>query len=184
MSRMTLRELRERRGKAAGKVRSLIRRLAVAAHDASEWILAGYEDADGNAEEERAEPFGVAGVYSRLATQAIVAQVGGAGGHAVIIATSNRDLLALLGAIADGEVGMCNNQVALRLRPDGTIEAASHGGAGVALATKADVDALAAAYADHEHPVGGITAGSAAVTSGPPADPPPAAAGTTVLRGE
>lgn len=181
MSRMTLRELRERRGKVRGKMHALIRRMAVVAHDAAEWILeSGYEDADGNPETEVAEPFGVAGVYSRLATQAIVAQVGAADGHAVIIATSNRDLLALLaGGIAAGEAGMCNEQVALRLRPDGTIEAASHGGAGVALATLADVVALRN-YIQTQLtlPVDGDTAGPIA------APVAPAPSGTTVLRGE
>lgn len=56
--------------------------------------------------------------------------------------------------------------------------------AAVPLATRADVEALAAHVDVHTHPVAGVTAGAAAVTSGAPADPSPAAAGTTVLRAE
>ncbi len=56
--------------------------------------------------------------------------------------------------------------------------------AAVPLATRADVEALAGHVDAHTHPVAGITAGSASVVSGAPADPSPAPAGTTVLRAE
>lgn len=182
--RPTLKQLRDRRGKQGGLLRSLIRRMAIIAHDGAEWVLEGYEDHDGNVEREVAEPFGVAGVYSRpgsIAAQAIVAQVGAKGGHAVIIATASRELLALLtGGVAAGETGLLNEQVALRLRPDGTIEAASHGGAGVALATKADLDAVIEAYNLHIHG-GGTLAGA---LTDVPETLLAAADGTSVLRGE
>lgn len=141
--RHTLRSLRERRGKARTGVRDLIRRMAVVAHAGAEFILEGYEDADGYTETEVAEPFGVAGVYSRLATQAIVAKVGGTRGHAVIIATSNRDVLELLaGGIADGEAGILNNVVSMRLRPGGTVDVATHTGTAAELAKASALDDL------------------------------------------
>lgn len=53
---------------------------------------------------------------------------------------------------------------------------------GQALATKADLDALASAFGAHTHPVPGVSTGIGATTSSVPSGSTPSAAGTSVLR--
>jgi len=189
--RPTLQDLRARNGRSETRLRGLVRRMLITASDAL-WKVAGHEDAYGNAENDELEAFTRVGFYSRPAAgaraEAIVVKVGGESGHPVLIASRDQDLIRAIadavGGFGEDEAAIFNSSALVRCR-DGIVEACSPGGTAVALATKADVEALRATFNTHTHPCSATTGGggSLGVTSAPDtlASPP---AGTSVLRGE
>lgn len=198
--------LRARISEAALRAKNLARRVAIRATEGGLWALRGFETPDGEEDSDKVELFGGIGVYFRPAAsdraEAIVINVGGDPDHPAIVATRDEDARkafeANAGALEPGEMAIANaaGSAYVRITADGDIVIEAKGGAEVlvrsksgtpvALATKADVDAIKTAFDAHTH----ILAISAASGSGgtgtaaPPATPAPAPSGTSVLKGE
>jgi len=195
--RMTTRAFRERGGGPALDLRNALRRMVVAATDAVLWALDGFEDDEGNVEREDAEVFSGIGFYARPASgadaEAVIVKIGGQSGHPVVVATrderARQALEAADGAVAAGETALYNPGAVVRLTNSGEIHARAPGGAAVALATKADIDALrtwvAAQFTGpgHVHGVSGAVTNSTTPVAAPLVTPP-SAAGTSRLRGQ
>ncbi len=170
-------------------MRGLIRRLTVKATSALLWALEGFDDLEGNVEQLDAELFVAGGFHARPAAgaraEALVVQVGGESGHAVVVGTRDADSLKVAGQ-GDADGAQIHNSVAIvRVRASGVVEAGTHGGPFVPLATKADLDALADWVSRHVHI--GVTPGPTGSMSGIPSvalpsGPMPIAEGTQSLR--
>ncbi len=156
----------------------LLRRMTVAKTEDVLWHLAGVEDDDGNVEAFTAEPIGWLGLATRpkagARVEAVVVAAGGNSNTRYVVAARDQDLAAAL-AVALDQTVLHNSVSRVDIKPDGTIEARSHAGAAVALATKADVQAL------RDWAAGQLYGGTG---SAPPPIPPPTPAGTTKLKGE
>lgn len=136
---------------------NLLRRFAFTSASALEWILEGFEDAEGNTETEDAEVFGTSGVASipqeDSRAEAIVAYIGGDQNAPVVLATRDADAVRAFedraGELSKGETAVfAQNGAFLKITADGDIiiraaagrEILSDDGSGaVALATLADV---------------------------------------------
>jgi len=184
-SRWTPQKHRALRGRVATKISNLVRRVAIALTEGGLWQADGYED---EARADGVEVFQGIGYASRPSAtsvsdgsaEAILLHVGGKSGHPVIVATRDESIRVELD---EDETAMFNSQAIVKIKSDGTIEASSIGGSPVALATKADLDALEAWATAHTHadPATGYTSTPANI-GGP--DPAPSASGTSVLKGE
>lgn len=163
-------------------LRSMVRRLAIVATSRVLWQLSGVRNLDGTTEALGVEVFPGIGFYARPPAsskpEAVVVNVGGANAPA-IVATRDEQTRKAVADIAEDEAAVFNSTGGVFVKADGTIEARSAGGTAVALATKADLDALKVYLDAHAHT--GVTTGVG--TSGPPS-PSPAPTGTTKLRGE
>jgi phage gp45-like len=120
-------------------LRAAIRRVHVLGTGGGRWQVGGYEG-----EREADVPvFGGIGFHSRPAdggnAEAILLKVGAAGGHSVIVAT--RDEGTRLELEAD-ETAIFTSTSKVLVKADGTIEIGTIDGTAVALATKADVEAV------------------------------------------
>lgn len=157
----TISELREATDRLWRRVRGVVRRVTVTAHAAggTPWQAAGYRDEVF----QDVEVFGVVGVTARppagsRSAEAVVVNVGAEAGHPIIVAT--RDAGALPTAAKDlaaDEVMLHTSQAWMKVTKDGDVivrakagravlVADNDTGAGaVALATKADLDALKSA---------------------------------------
>jgi hypothetical protein len=116
----------------AGVIRGMVRRMRLAASSAVRWTVEGFVDHDGKVESDEAEVFPGVGVFARpLAsdtTEVILLKVGGASGHAVIVATRNQDGIKRIGALAPDETIIFNSTIAVKLTADGAIQIGSVGG--------------------------------------------------------
>ncbi|MDQ3153625.1 MAG: hypothetical protein M3R63_18565 [Actinomycetota bacterium] len=159
------------------KLAGALRRMTVDLSTGVLWKLLGHAAV---AERPKAEVFSGVGFYARppagVVAEVVVANIGGAD-HPVVIASRDEATRAAIADIDEGETATFNDQTIVVHRADGTIEARSANGVAVALATKADIDALIATFNAHTHV---LTTGTAAV----PAPPAAAAVGTTKLKGE
>jgi hypothetical protein len=185
------------------RVAAIVRRVVVTLTSKVSWQVKGFDSPAGT-NVFSAEIFPGIGFYARPPAkggkvEAVVVNVGADAGTPAIVGTRDEATRAAvdaaIGGFKDDESGVFNTKSIVRVKADGTIEARSIGGAAVALATKADVDALAAyvakqfdAAAGHKHVVAGaatttITTGTAALPA-PTLEAPPAAAGTSKLKGE
>ncbi len=185
--RQSVLSLRERTGggRLGGqRLRSRLRRMALAASDALKWIATGYEDGEGNLEENEAEVFSGIGFYSRPhgddRAEVLLLNVEGEANHPVIIATRSQDGIKRLGTINADETVIFTSQAEVRILNDGTIHARSIDGTAAPVATLADIQALITTFNAHLHT--GVTTGMA--SSGPPASPASSASGTQILRAE
>jgi len=219
--RYNAQKLRERGSRARLRLGNMVRRVAIAASQGGAWALEGYlvPDLRGGGGfstegegDEPAEAFQGIGIYARPApgdnAEAIALQVGGEADHPVLAAMRNeaarQRYLEAFDELGEGELAVFNSAGSARVlvRADGTIEItaasgqevliASNGGTPEPLATKADVDALAAHVDGHRHAgaLGG-TGSAPALTSPPtnsvggaPTDTAPDAGGTLVVKGE
>jgi|GEM_PF-6414187 len=172
--------LRERTSRAAIALKNLVRRVSLAATRGSTWQVQGY---DGEPADD-VELFPGIGIYARPRAgrgEAIVLKV--AGTHPVIVAT--RDDSHHIELDAD-ETAVFNSTGALvRITKEGDIVVRAKPGREVfvddgsgaqALATKADIDALASWGKLHVHP--DPSSGS----TGTPSVDPPSADGTLILK--
>lgn len=174
MSRPGAKELRGRVGRGALRLGNMIRRMAIAASEGGLWGLEGYSipDLRGGSDistegegDEPTEVFPGIGIYARPAdgddAEALVLQVGAEADHPVIAATRNEAARARyveeFGEIDKGEVVVFNSAGTSRvlIKKGGDIDVTvaagkkisfSAGGIAVALATKADLDALKAIF--------------------------------------
>lgn len=123
--RGSVRSLRDRVSGPAAAFLSIARRMRVAATAAVTWAIEGAEDDDGSVETDDAEVFPGVGFYARPkagdATEAVVVEIGGAPGHAVVIATRNMDGIKRLGSIGEDETLIFNSTTAIKISADGTI---------------------------------------------------------------
>lgn len=204
----TVAELRGRTDAAKTALRSLVRRVvAIVTNAGSVWNFRGYVDAAGNQETfDRVEVFQGIGFSARPAAggrpEAIVLNVGGGKGHPVAVATRDRRLVVT--SLAEGETAIHNAAGArVHLMADGAIviRAASgktismdDGSGAVALATKADVDALTTYVKKQFNPVGTAAGHVHAVVGGATTtitegtivglDSCPSPSGTSVAKGK
>ena len=173
-----------------------LRRMAITVTAKALWQLTGFKQPDGTIETMKAEPFTGIGLAARPPNggrpEAIVVMVGGASSPMIIAVRDEKTRAAIAGALGVDETMLFNSKAVVYVKADGSIEARSAGGAAHALATKADIDALAA-YVDKQfsspghthtvdvaHAVTLLTTQSAVGGS----SATPAAAGTQKLKGE
>ena len=133
------------------------------------------------------QPYGFSAVPLPGA-EAVLVFPNGDRGHAIAVSVADRRYRPTGGA--PGEVTVYSNtgaKIVMLANGDIEVHPAPGGqvlvhdaGSAVALATKADIDALKSWAATHAHT--GVTTGAG--TSGPPGVAPPSASGTSVLKGE
>lgn len=166
-------------------VRGMIRRVAVTLTQTARWQVLGQRGGQGGDETDEVEPFTGIGFYSRPPRsgnpEAVTAAIGGSKTRAIIATRDEATRQAAVGNLEEGETAVYNDQAVIVVKADGTVEIRLVGGLAVALATKADIDALKSWAATHIHNVPGVTAGGATVPSLVPTLAPPNATGTTVL---
>lgn len=161
-------------------VAGMLRRMLVRFTTKGIWQLDGYSRLR---EVTLAEVFQGVGFWARppagVQVEAVVLQIGGSDHPVVVALRDEATRKAVADALLADEAVQYNSLARVHVQADGTIEARSHGGTALALATKADLQALR----DWIHttmvvitPSGNSTAGTTT--------PPPSPAGTTVLKGE
>ena len=162
----------------------LVRRLVVKLSSSGIWQVAGFRAVK---EAIQAEVFQGVGFWARppgnVTAEAVVVNVGAEADHPLVIALRDK---ATQAAVADGCAAdttlAYNSSARLAILPSGAIEARSHSGVAVALATKADIDALRAIFdAWIVVPMDGGAALKVAILDPVTGWNP---AGTTVLKGE
>jgi len=159
-----------------------VRRMIVTLSSGVLWQLAGVRLPDGTTEARKAEVFGGIGFASRPSSsgkpEAIAIAVGDANTPVIVGLRDEKTRAAVAGALGLDETAMFNTVAIMLIKSDGTIEARSPGGTAVALATKADLDALASFVQAMTLPVSGATAG-------PPApNTVPTPSGTSTFKAE
>jgi hypothetical protein len=175
-------------------------RIATVVEAGKRWVFAGREAADGDVESDSMHVCqGVGQVAVPAApgdVSAIVVFVGGDGDYPYAVAL--RDLRAQQAANDAGintDAWLAFTSSLFLIMKDGVIEARSRSGTAVALATKADHDALRdwvrnqfSAAGGHTHVVVGAGTTTIATVAAPGTSPapsvPPTATGTTVLKAE
>lgn len=161
------------------------------------WQIAGHSLFDGKRETYDAPAFTGIGFYARPPAdgnpEAAVLFVGGAGNPIIAALRDEKTraaVFAVAGELAPGDAAVFSPAAVVLVKADGTVEIRAPGGAAVALATKADVQAVRDELNQHTHgpgsyivtlpgpsvvPVTGTSAPGPAVT---------APAGTTVLKAQ
>ena len=164
------------------RVAGMVRRMAISLTTKVLWQLVGFRLPDGSTEVANAEAFTGIGFYARPPRsgdpEAIVVSVGDATAPMIVAVRDEKTRAAIVGVLKVGESAMYTDKALVYVRDDGTIEARSAGGSAQALATKADLTALANFVQAMTLPVSGPTAG-------PPAPGTvPSPVGTTTFKGE
>lgn len=176
-----------------------IRRFVITLTDAAIWQVTGYRMPDGSTETRNAELFGGIGFAARPPAggkpEAIGVMVGDASTPVIIAIRDEETRRAVAGALELDESMMFNTTAVMLIKADGTIEARAVGGSAVPLATKADLDALAAYVAKqfaatgtgHTHTL--ASGGTVTLTTVPTATPGtghgvPSSAGTSKFKAE
>lgn len=170
---------------AARDVAGLVRRMAITLTSRPLWQLVGHLLLDGTTRETRdAEPFTGVGFYSRPPADGnpeAVVVFAGAGGKPLIVATRDEKtraaVFAAAGELGPGDAALFSPAAIVIAKADGTVEIRTPGGAAVALATLADVQAL------RDWAAGMAYGGSGSVVPVGGAAPPNPT-GTTVLKAE
>jgi len=159
-----------------------IRRMAITVTAKALWQVIGHRTLEGTDETAFAEVFSGVGFYARPPRngkpEAIVVHVGGAK-HPVVVGTRDEKTRAAVASIGEDEAIVFSSGAVVHVRSNGIVEVRKPGGQAVALATKADVEALRDYVAGIKLPVDTNTG-----TAGPPVTPPSSPAGTTVLRAQ
>jgi hypothetical protein len=175
-----------------------IRRMAIGVTSRMLWQLLGHRGLDGKVETRDAEVFGAAGIFGRPGgrnSEAIVIFPGEGAMSPIVVAVRDEQMraavvAAISGGIATGETAIASGtngtvSAMVHVRANGTVEVRAPGGAAVALATQASVDAFRVSYNTHTHSVpGGGGVGTVQATAVPVAPIVTAIAGTTVLKGQ
>lgn len=169
------------------RLQGLVRRLVATATAFPRWQVAGVRGVDGT-ETDRVEVFPGVGIQARPAAghtaEVIAVNVDGRAGAAVAIATRDEAgaaaaRTAATGGLAAGDTIVHADGLLVQLDASaGAVEVRTNGGAAVALATKADLEALRTWLIAHVHP------DPASGFTGVPDTTPPTPAGTSVLKGE
>jgi len=182
----TTREFRQRQSREAIALKHLVRRMVLASASSD-----GLCSAVGVGKEviPDVEVFGVLGFAARPrvggGAEVVVVHVGAEPSHPVVVATLDEDIFEL----EPDERAFYNSLAAVHVTSDGKVEVADRsGGEAVALATKADLEAVITWLKRHTH--SGVSTGLG--TSGPPGAPagvdgtssPTNPAGTSVLKGQ
>jgi phage gp45-like len=139
-------------GRFMMRLQSMVRRAVVSTTRDVLWRVLGFEDEDGNQEFDDAEVFDNVGVHARPASsgrpEVIRLNVGGNENNPVIIASRDRRTLAAVlqalkssDVLGEDETLVYNSQACVHL-VGGEVHAKTPGGTAVALATKADVQAI------------------------------------------
>jgi phage gp45-like len=128
-----------------GRLGGMIRRMRYLSSSSGFWQVEGVSAEEGSPETEPPlEVFHGVGFVTRPKNgsdaEVIVAKIGGASGHKVVIASRDREQEFTLDD--DDECAVFNSTAVVYFKKDGTIEARSRAGAAVALALKSDVDAI------------------------------------------
>jgi phage gp45-like len=166
--------------------KGMIRRLLVTLADAStRWQVKGVYGSSAGDEIFQAELFPGIGIFARPpangSPEAVLASPGGNPKAGVIVATRDEATRKLIASqVGPSETCIYNDVAMVIIKSDGTITAKSINGAGVALATKADIDAMRLIFNAHVHP--GVTAGGASTTAS--VTPMAPNAGTSKFRAE
>lgn len=191
MSRSTKEDLARERGPRERRSRGLTRRMRIRSTGGSQWQVTGYTFL-GHVETDNPEPFTGVGFYSRPRSssraEAVVITIGEAQ-HRVIVATRDEDLRRLWKDELDEEsdvAAMFNVTTIVLIKPDGTVEIRSQGGAAVSLAKLAELQALANHFYSHSHASNGAPPIPTFDPPDPPGDPleDPGFDGTQVLKAE
>lgn len=187
--RKTIDELRQQSSAAAASLKGMVRRVAIGAVTSSRlWQFLGYDVGGGRETFDKTNVFQGVGFSSRPRKgkgEAILVKVGAAAAHLIAIAT--RDVDSEPTDLDEDESQLHNSSAQVRVTKAGKVEVTDRaGGAAVALATKADVDALKAAFDVHTHilTVNAQSGSGATGTAAPPATPAPTPAGTSILKGQ
>lgn len=194
--RKTIDELRHQTSSATTSLRGMIRRVAIGVARADRLLqLLGYDAGGGREVFDKIRNFQGIGFSSRPRAgkgEAILVKVGAAAAHLVAIAT--RDLSSEPTDLDEDESQLHNSTAQVRVTKAGKVEVTDRaGGAAVALATKADLDALRAVLSNWTPAPtdGGAALKTALQTAGlidptGPAPTPVASwpAGTSVLKGQ
>lgn len=178
----TTEQLRDGLTRKAVHAAGMVRRMAITLTSRALWQLTGFTLLDGSRETMAAEPFLGLGIAARPSSsgkpEAIVLMIGDDAKTPVVVAVRDEATRqAIAGALAADETALYNSKVIAIAKADGTFEVRSKAGVAVALATKADLDALATWI--HTAMIVNATGATAGTTT-----PPPSATGTTKLRGE
>jgi hypothetical protein len=172
--------------------RGMLRRLAITLTDGGTWQMIGHTMLNRRPEVRRVEMFSGIGFAARPAAganaEAVVAFVGGSSNPVSLAARDEDGRQSAVGDLGQNETAMYNGSVVFICRENGTAEIRSVIGTPHALATKADIDALAAkvdhlvgVYNSHTHAVSGAVAG---ITVQVEPGTTPVAVGTLVLKGQ
>lgn len=167
-------ENRDRTGPLAVLLSGLVRRVVVKLTTAANfWQLLGFvgaygeEEVIGGGADGGVEPFQGVGFTSRpkagAQAEAVAVAIGGEPGNTVVIASRDK---ANEPALEEDETATWNSLTLVIHKKNGTIELRTRSGAAVALATKADVDAIASFLRTHFDTAAGHT--HSAAGAGPP----------------
>lgn len=183
----------EHAGKRAREVHGMVSVRELAEHTGQRAEAAGREALDGTSEDDEIEIFGQAGIVARpeanAAVESLVLLVGASGDHAAVAAQIDSTRATVIDAtgLEPDETIVYTSQSVVHIKADGTVEVRSIGGTAVALATKADVDAIKSWLDLHIHntPTGfsSIPVDGTPLPGGTP-DTAPAPTGTTILKAE
>jgi phage gp45-like len=174
----TIEELRQQTNAAATRARAAVRRMVVKITKAAIWQITGFRLLDGSTETRNAEHFGGIGIAARPPgdAEAIVLMVGDADAPVIVAVRDEATRRKIAAALKIDETMIFNSKSCVHVKDDGTIEARSASGTAQALATKADVVALA-------NFVQGLFVGGSGSAVIPPGSVPQPA-GTSKLKGE
>lgn len=184
--RYTAEDFAEAIGGFRREVAGFVRRMVVGRTGGGAWQMLGHLLFDVTRREAvDVENYSGVGFYARPpdnAGEGVVVQVGGPNNKALI---ATRDEATRQAAFADAdlapdETAAYNSAARVHVTAAGLVEARSHGGTAVSLATKADIDDLRSWLVTHLH--SGVSTGVG--VSGAPSTTPPTASGTSVLKGE
>jgi len=194
----TIRQWREETSAPRRASLGAIRRMAVTLTSGVFWQVLGHLLLDGVTKETLdAEVFSGVGFYSRPKAghqvDALVVFPGGSS-NPVIIATRDEDARKAIAKLADDETAAFNSSTIIVIKKDRTVEIRQAGGTAVALATKADVQAVVDIVNHHVHlylpgpgastPTSTIQVMSTAVPPAPVAAAAPSPVGTEVLKAQ
>lgn len=202
MSKYTAEDFAQMIGTFRRQVAGLVRRMTVKLSDGGVWQVAGHLLFDNQREAPPAENYPGIGFVARppanASAEVIVVNVGGQNQPAIVASRDEATRAKVADVVAD-EAAAYNTLSRVHVKADGTIEARTHAGNAVSLATKADLQALRdyvnnqfSATLGHVHvtPAGPTTTittvAGAPVLVGPaaPTVVPANPAGTTKLKGE
>lgn len=164
-----------------------IRRMAIRVTARALWQLVGYE-IDGEVEAPRAEAFTGIGIAARpprsSKPEAIVVNVGDAKVPVIIAVRDEATRAAVAGGLVEDETAIFNSAALVYVKANGTIEARTKNGTAVALATKADLDALRSALTSAVVSLGAGGVASVVTAADALTAPDPWPKGTKKLKGE
>jgi phage gp45-like len=169
------------------RVLNLARKITFTATGGALWSALGFDDDEPF---DDTPVFQGTGIYSRPGSdddaEGVLIHIGADPDHGVVVNVRNEDArrryVEEFGDLNAGEIALFNSNATARIviTSNGLVRIESGNGAGVSLATKADIDDLREWCGAHYHNFPAI--GGAPTST--PLEGPPSASGTSVLRGE